>query len=57
MNSKLIMQVHDELVVDADLSELDAVKTQLVKCMEEAVKLDVPLVVDISHGNTWLEAH
>ena len=57
MQSKLIMQVHDELVVDAVTSELEEVKALLVRCMERAVKLDVPLDVEVSHGQTWLEAH
>ena len=57
MESKLIMQVHDELVVDAMESELDDVKVLLVRCMERAVKLSVPLDVEVSHGQTWLEAH
>ena len=57
MESKLIMQVHDELVVDATLSELDEVKALLVRCMERAIALTVPLDVDVSHGQTWLEAH
>ena len=57
MESKLIMQVHDELVVDAVESELDDVKALLVRCMERAVKLSVPLEVEVSHGQTWLEAH
>ena len=57
MESKLIMQVHDELVVDAVASELDDVKALLVRCMERAVKLSVPLDVEVSHGQTWLEAH
>lgn len=57
MDSKLIMQVHDELVVDAALHELDEVKQLLVTCMERAAKLEVPLEVEVSHGQTWLEAH
>ena len=57
MESKLIMQVHDELVVDAVESELDDVKDLLVRCMERAIKLSVPLDVEVSHGQTWLEAH
>ena len=57
MESRLIMQVHDELVVDAVESELDDVKALLVRCMERAVKLSVPLDVEVSHGQTWLEAH
>ena len=57
MESKLIMQVHDELVVDATLSEVDEVKALLVRCMERAIELTVPLDVDVSQGQTWLEAH
>ncbi len=57
MDSKLIMQVHDELVVDAAVHELDKVKELLVACMEQAAKLEVPLEVEVSHGQTWLEAH
>ena len=57
MQSRLIMQVHDELVVDAAVSELEEVKALLVRCMERAVKLEVPLEVDVSHGQNWLEAH
>ena len=57
MQSRLIMQVHDELVVDAAVTELDEVKALLVRCMERAVKLDVPLEVEVSHGHNWLEAH
>ena len=57
MKSRLIMQVHDELVVDAAMSELDEVKALLVRCMERAVNLEVPLEVEVSHGQNWLEAH
>ena len=57
MQSKLIMQVHDELVVDVHKDELEAVESLVKSCMEEALKLDVPLVVDAQHGATWLEAH
>ena len=57
MESKLIMHVHDELVVDATLSEVEEVKALLVRCMERAIELTVPLDVDVSQGQTWLEAH
>jgi DNA polymerase-1 len=57
MESRLIMQVHDELVVDAAASEVDEVKALLVRCMERAVELSVPLEVEVSEGQTWLEAH
>ena len=57
MESKPIMQVHDELVVDATLSEVEEVKALLVRCMERAIELTVPLDEDVSQGQTWLEAH
>lgn len=55
MKSKLVLQVHDELVVDAAPEELDAVKEILVTEMENAVKLSVPLNVDLSVGKNWME--
>jgi DNA polymerase-1 len=57
MESRLIMQVHDELVVDAAAPEVDDIKALLVRCMERAVTLEVPLEVEVSEGQTWLEAH
>ena len=55
MKSKLIMQVHDELIVDAPYDEADAVKNILREEMEGAVKLSVPLNVDINVGKNWME--
>jgi len=55
--SKMIMQVHDELVLDVPINELETLKPLVKKCMEEAVKLSVPLEVDMSSGRDWLEAH
>ena len=49
------MQVHDELVIDAAKDEVDKVKDILKTEMENAVKLSVPLDVDISVGNNWME--
>ena len=57
MESKLIMQVHDELVVDAVSSELEDVKALLETCMTRAANLEVPLVVDVLDGSNWLAAH
>ncbi len=57
MKSKMIMQVHDELVFDAHDSELEKLKPIVEKCMKDALKLDVPIVVDMNTGNNWLEAH
>jgi len=55
--SKMLLQVHDELVFDAYKPELEPLK-QLVKTeMENAYHLTVPLIVDIGVGNDWLEAH
>lgn len=55
LNSKMIMQVHDELVVEADKKELDEVKTLIREAMELNQPLEVPLVVDINTGDTWKE--
>lgn len=55
MKSKLVLQVHDELVIDAAADEVDKVKEILKTEMENAVKLSVPLDVDISVGNNWME--
>ncbi len=51
--AKLILQVHDELVIDAPYAEVEAVKALLTKCMENVVALDVPLVAEAKSGNDW----
>ncbi len=55
--TKMLLQVHDELVFDVYKPELDAIKTLVKSEMENAYKLDVPLDVDLDIGNNWLEAH
>ena len=55
--SKMILQVHDELVFDAHKDELETIKPIVKELMENAVKLVVPLDVDMGTGATWLEAH
>jgi DNA polymerase-1 len=57
MRSKMILQVHDELVFDAHRDEIEELKIMVEKEMREAVSLDVPIVVDINIGENWLEAH
>jgi DNA polymerase-1 len=57
MQSKMILQVHDELVFDAHLDELDALKTIVQNKMVNALTLSVPVVVEMNTGNNWLEAH
>jgi len=56
LRSRLILQVHDELLVEVHKDELEEVKEILKNEMENAVKLDVPLEVDIHFGDTWFEA-
>ncbi|MBP7230982.1 MAG: DNA polymerase I, partial [Syntrophaceae bacterium] len=55
--ARLIMQVHDELVVEAPESEKDEVMALVKKEMEEVIKLKVPLKVEIAAGANWDEAH
>ncbi|MGB2305258.1 MAG: DNA polymerase I [Flavobacteriaceae bacterium] len=55
--AKMLLQVHDELVFDVPKNEVDSLSTMIKEEMENAYKLDVPLVVEIGIGNNWLEAH
>lgn len=55
--SKMLLQVHDELVFDVHSSELDTIKPMIKHEMENAFQLDVPLEVDMGTGLNWLEAH
>lgn len=55
--SKMIMQVHDELVFDMHKDEVETIKPIITDKMSNAVKMRVPLVVDMNTGNNWLEAH
>jgi len=55
--ARVIMQVHDELVLEVEAGELDAVGEGVRRCMVDAATLSVPLVVDVGVGNSWEEAH
>ena len=57
MQSKMLLQVHDELVFDMHKSESLELKNLVKEKMEHAVNLEVPLIVDIGEGANWLEAH
>jgi DNA polymerase-1 len=57
MQSKMILQVHDELVFDAKMEELDALKKIVAHRMQSALPLKVPVLVEMNTGNNWLEAH
>ncbi len=56
LQSKMILQVHDELVIDCKKSEFEQVSRILKDVMEHTVELRVPLKVDIEYGNNWYEA-
>jgi DNA polymerase-1 len=55
--SKMLLQVHDELVFDVHNSELEKIQPMIKQEMENAFKLDVPLTVELGTGKDWLEAH
>jgi len=57
MKTKLILQVHDELVFEAPKNEIEQAKKIIIDNMENAYKLEVPLTVDLGVGENWLEAH
>ena len=57
LNTKLIMQVHDELVLEVPQAELDLVKTMLPQLMQNVAKLDVPLLAEVGMGSNWEAAH
>jgi DNA polymerase-1 len=55
--SKMILQVHDELIFEVLISELEKLRDLVLLEMSNAVKLDIPLKVDWGTGNNWFEAH
>lgn len=59
LKSKMILQVHDELVFDVVKEEVDAMKALILDCMQTAMELpnDVPVIAEVGVGDNWLEAH
>lgn len=57
LKAKLILQVHDELIIESPKAEAQKAKEILEKCMREAADLSVPLVTDAALGESWYEAH
>ena len=57
LKSKMILQVHDELVFDAHKSELEELKSLVKEKMEGVIDIGVPLTTEVGIGNNWLEAH
>ena len=56
-SAKLLLQVHDELLLDVPKTEADAVSKLVRDAMENAMELSVPLKTEIGIGTNWLEAH
>ena len=57
LKSRMVLQIHDELLFDALEEEIDTLKAIVVEEMENVVKLSVPLTVECDYGKNWLEAH
>ena len=57
MQSKMVLQIHDELIFEFPKDEESSLKKLVVDKMENVVELSVPLVVDHGVGNNWYEAH
>ena len=55
LEAKLILQVHDELIVECPQAECSQVSALLTQCMENAASLSVPLVADVHAGHSWYE--
>lgn len=57
LRSKMVLQVHDELVFDVIPSEVEQISTIVTSEMENVIKLSIPLLAECGKGNNWLEAH
>ena len=56
LKTKMIIQVHDELIFDVPKEELEKVKELVTEIMDNVTKLNVPLAVDVNYGKNWAEA-
>ena len=57
LKSKLIMQIHDELLLEVHQDEIDYISKMVIQHMRDAMKLDVPIEIDFGFGPSWYEAH
>jgi DNA polymerase-1 len=57
LSTQMLLQVHDELVFEVPVAEIEAVKPLVVEEMEHAIQLDVPIKADVGVGRNWFEAH
>ena len=55
MKSKIVLQVHDEMMIEAVLEEVEEVKSLIKQCMENACKLNVPLIAEVSEAANWYD--
>ena len=56
LKSKIVLQIHDELIIETLLEEKEEVSKLLKECMENAANLSVPLNVDVEEGKNWYQA-
>ena len=57
LQSRMVLQIHDELMFDAVPEELERLERLVTEEMENVISLSIPLTVECNHGNNWLEAH
>ncbi len=57
LKARMVLQIHDELLLEVPENEIDAVSRLLTEAMEGVIKLNVPLTVECNYGTNWLEAH
>ncbi len=57
LKSRMVLQIHDELVLEVPSAEIDAVRCLLTEEMQGVIALSVPLIVECNYGSNWLEAH
>jgi len=56
-SARMLLQVHDELILEVTREEVETVGAIVRRCMCEALPMDLPIVVDIGTGSNWLDAH
>ena len=57
LKARMVLQIHDELLLELPAEEIEAVRRLLTEEMQGVIKLNVPLTVECNYGSNWLEAH
>jgi DNA polymerase-1 len=57
LKAKMVLQIHDELLLEVPNEEIERVEEILKREMEKVIKLNVPLTVECNYGKNWLDAH